>query len=217
MERRYRFPIVRAGKFDQGAKKANAFYRLRLSSRSNYLIYETRQHMKIQFTALHCSLLLVSILTNAQSPNAQGTIDFEGFAPGTLPPFIIPVMNNPPSGVRVRSGTITIPAYEGERYLWSGGTIRLEAPEGMAIKSFSLYFYTDPVTPTTRAFFSAGGYSAQREDFGKWSLARGSFETPVQSLTIGGIKIEGQIFPLIYRIDAVELELVPKIGLNEIP
>lgn len=166
--------------------------------------------ISVSFRPLHSFLFAVYAFMTAQTLSAQGTIGFEGFPPDTLPPFIIPVINNPPSGVRVRSGTTQFQAYEGQQYLWAGGTISLQAPGGEAIKSFSFYYFTDPVTPTTRAFFSAGGFSARREDFGKWSLAQGSFETPVESIPIEGIEIEGQLFPLIYRIDAVELELIPE-------
>lgn len=144
---------------------------------------------------------------------AQGTIrfGFEEFEPGDVPFFVKPGSLNGFAEVRSEGSAIFPSPYEGERFLAGFDTIELAAPNGEAIKEFSLRFYArESLAANPRFAFGAGNIQGRVQELGTWQELRGSFETPVASLTIYGWYQEGEFFGAFYGVDAVQLVTVPE-------
>jgi hypothetical protein len=146
--------------------------------------------------------------------HAQGTIQFgfEEYPLGAVPPFIRNLSGfTPQIHVADTATDSAFPLIEGSKFLFAAGATAMASPDGQPIKAYSLLFNTlGPAAGYNGGFSIDGGYVARVEDYGKWTKASGSFETPVCEIMLNGVQYSGEYFPLAYAIDAVEFQTVPE-------
>ena len=156
---------------------------------------------------------VVSVSVIGFSTFAQGTIrfGFEDLAVGTRPEYAEagPFSVTPAVGDRSTHPIAPGSAFEGQHFLSAAGTLILRSPDFQAIEEFSLAVYVPSPGPFSRNTFFVYGQEPVVE-FDTWQIISGTFDTPVESITIGLWVGIGETFPGGFGIDTVEFRTVPE-------
>ncbi|HUP77516.1 MAG TPA: hypothetical protein VM260_03075 [Pirellula sp.] len=148
---------------------------------------------------LACSLLVLG----------QDTIQFgfEEYPVESTPPFVTPGFLG---GAKVYASTtpfIQIQPFEGQKFLFGGGQIRIASPDGQLIQSFTLHaFGLGPNEGIGRSFFDIGNQRVL--NFGSWQTVQDSFVSPVPYIQISCFNFE--TIGTSFGIDAVQFVTIPE-------
>jgi hypothetical protein len=158
---------------------------------------------------LPSSASLLCLLHCAASAWAQGTIQFgfEEYSIGSTPPFVTQLVPSLTTKGVFDSSTVTIPSFEGQRFFFTSGLMRLTSPDRLPIQSFAMHVFVIPPPPSVNLFFSVSGERVQQ--FGSWQTVQGTFSSPIPNLEITAVDSLNQYFGS-YAIDAIELTTVPE-------
>jgi hypothetical protein len=162
-------------------------------------------------TAHFASFAVISFSFIASAPS-QDTIQsgFEEYAAGTRPPFVIIDVRTISNAAVADASTVpSVPPFEQQKFLWGGGSIFIQSPNGQPIESYTLHLFLQDA-PNLR--FGIEGQRNAALQFNTWQIIQGSFTSPVQQFNVSGFYSIGETFAAPYAIDAVEFTTVPESG-----